>query len=412
MKFYRWITHNLHLKILSLVLAVILWIVAVGIRNPESEVSYRNITIQMQAESDAPAEAGLTVITGRDQSVDITVRGRHKALASISSNDIQAWVDLSGITRSGDFTLPIQILLPNSDLQMISKNPASVSVRLDKVSTLQIPLEYKLTGKIPENFIVESTQLSVDHLNLTGPLGDISLAQKAVAYIDVTNADKSFVTDVPIVLLDARGDPVSSKYIAQDLANVAASVTVKKTKEVPLSVELINKPPEFAEEYFKLTISPETILVSGNAALVDELENIELGTLDIGNVSSTTATDYDIVMPGNITNLSVFSQAKVTLELRDLLVKIIPVENIQLVNIPDGNRALPINTTVDVRIRSASVLVQKITASDLSITVDLKNEARSSGRYEFDAVVAFKNPELRDVGILDHYTVDVEIIAD
>jgi YbbR domain-containing protein len=92
----RFFTLNWQLKLLSLVVAIVLWAVVVNAEKSETvlavPVEFRRIP------------EGLEVLRGRPDTVDVYVRGLRLALSRLSGENLRAVVDLSG-ARAGESAL-------------------------------------------------------------------------------------------------------------------------------------------------------------------------------------------------------------------------------------------------------------------------------------------------------------------
>lgn len=135
----QYMTKNLGLKLLSLLIAFALWIF-VGLQNPELSMNYRDISLRYSADGSAVNAAGLSVINNKTTRVEVVARGKRSLLTSFSAAEIRAWVDISGITEPGTYTLDVQVTMPVSDLLIERITPSKVNLRLDKVVTKEVPV--------------------------------------------------------------------------------------------------------------------------------------------------------------------------------------------------------------------------------------------------------------------------------
>ena len=59
--------------------------------------------------------------------VTLKVAGDDDAIAAIGANDLTPYVDCSGITSAGEYTLPLSVALPD-DLSLVSVSPELITV--------------------------------------------------------------------------------------------------------------------------------------------------------------------------------------------------------------------------------------------------------------------------------------------
>ena len=85
--------------ILSLVCAFVLWMYVMSVESPTYTETFKNVGVSLQNES-IIAKNGLSVVSGTGYHVDVTVTGRKSIISRLDSDDIKAYVDLSGISSS------------------------------------------------------------------------------------------------------------------------------------------------------------------------------------------------------------------------------------------------------------------------------------------------------------------------
>ena len=62
-----------------------------------------------------------------------------------------------------------------------------------------------------------------------------------------------------------------------------------------------------------VTIDPSSIKVAGDSRIIDDMESIEIGTIDLSSFSSGYEHTFAIELPDGVQNLTGVSEAKVTL---------------------------------------------------------------------------------------------------
>ena len=96
------IFNNLILKIISVVLAIIAWLILVNIADPTTAITVGGVNVRFENESSL-SEKGYTyeVLDGAKISVDIS--GPKSEVTTISASDIDASVDLSKLSPFSDY---------------------------------------------------------------------------------------------------------------------------------------------------------------------------------------------------------------------------------------------------------------------------------------------------------------------
>ena len=83
---------NLALKIISVIFAIILWLVAIRDQNPEISRSYENIPVELVNETKFRAK-GLSLVFDVTDKVTISVRGRARDLERIDVEQLKGTLD-------------------------------------------------------------------------------------------------------------------------------------------------------------------------------------------------------------------------------------------------------------------------------------------------------------------------------
>lgn len=75
-------------------------------------------------------------------------------------------------------------------------------------------------------------------------------------------------------LLTRRGNTVSKDYITADYEKVDVSVSILKTKTLPVTATIVNSSGGYDNNFAVLSIDPGTITVAGSAELLEYNEQL------------------------------------------------------------------------------------------------------------------------------------------
>ena len=88
------LTNNLSLKILSLVVAIVVWLLVVNIDNPIGTKSYIITDVQLLNEGYLDADGKMCLQDDQQDTIRVTIKANRKTLDKISASDIKAVADL------------------------------------------------------------------------------------------------------------------------------------------------------------------------------------------------------------------------------------------------------------------------------------------------------------------------------
>lgn len=218
---FKLLTENWALKLISLILAIMLWFFIMGERR--LEVNYR-VPLELQ---NLPRE--LMVANEIPSMVDVRVSGPRTLLMQVSPNDISITVDLSGL-RPGLTSfrrLDERLNLP-SGLRVTRLSPSFVDVRLERVQQKQVPVVISLTGEPKEGFQIGSVKAFPDQVILEGAESELkNINEVTTEEVDLTGVNSGFSLIVP---LTHRG--LYSWFKNDSTAEVQVAIEAVETPEI------------------------------------------------------------------------------------------------------------------------------------------------------------------------------------
>jgi YbbR domain-containing protein len=140
-EFKNWFLKNIDIKLLSLFLAIILWLYIASGENPIVE-NFIDISL-----TQTNLNEGL-VIKEFPTNVSVGIKGPKNIINNISSYQISGVVDFSEINKEGLHKLKVEVAVPKKT-QITRIIPSEIKVEVEKVLTKEVEVGYSLIG-IPE----------------------------------------------------------------------------------------------------------------------------------------------------------------------------------------------------------------------------------------------------------------------
>jgi len=328
-KFKSWFRRdNLLLSLLSLVIAIVLWIAIISYLNPDTSIVIENVPVQINTSSQ---DAGsLSIVSGKVESVDVTVSVPRNQVPSIDVDSLLAEIDLTGETKAGTYQKSIGVSSQSDFVKILSVSPSETSIVLDVTVSKTLSISVDDGGySAPEGYYLGVPTLSKDTVTIVGPKAIVDRVKAAVSYIDIPAESVGIIDfkENDIFLLDEKGMPIDKEALAMDVSNLTVSVPIIRTKIVPLEVELQNA-PSFSDGFYQMSYSVDgkiiddidKIEIAAIDDIYDEISSITLGTLDFNKISTKKYTEeFTVEMPTGVTNISgissvteVFSESMVS----------------------------------------------------------------------------------------------------
>lgn len=94
--------------LLSLLCAVSLWLYVMSVESPVYTNTFYGVKVELRNES-VLQKNSLSVFSGQNSSVNVTVTGKRSLINSLRSEDLTAYVDVGNITDAGEYGLDIKL---------------------------------------------------------------------------------------------------------------------------------------------------------------------------------------------------------------------------------------------------------------------------------------------------------------
>jgi YbbR domain-containing protein len=269
MKFLRWLTNNIDLKILSLVIALLVWL------HVATDRTYETIVTAGLRFVDPPK--GWAVVGNPPREVQLKLRGTGKQLfyqrmlgqpiARVEVPDVRSRLITMNLTP-GEISL-----VDRPGLEVVSIVwPNELAIEMDVLDSQKLPIEPTVTGEVKKGYVlVGKPALTPAEAELQGGRSDLDkITSLKTGPIDIQSQFKPFKRTVAVCAPDGEGIGVSPD-------SVMASVVIQKKGQKAiqrLPVAVVNLPPERS-----VVIAPQQadVTVAGPESMI--------GSVDSTNVS-------------------------------------------------------------------------------------------------------------------------------
>ncbi len=191
-----WPFQHLGLKVVSLGIAVALWVAVAG-----EEVVERGLRIPLELQQ---FPAGLEVLGEPPALVDVRLRGTSGALARTLPGDVTAVIDLKGARpgrRLYQLT-PDQVRSPFG-VEVIQVAPASIALEFEEAGTRKVPIIATVDGEPAPGYIAGTPIVDPPEVEIVGPRSAIDSARDAITEaVSVAGANTAVKETVSVGLID------------------------------------------------------------------------------------------------------------------------------------------------------------------------------------------------------------------
>jgi len=387
--------------VLSLVIAFGLWWYVVNNVSMEDDITFNNIPVVREGES-VLNEKNLMITEISSESVSMNLTGSREDLNKVDSSNMSVKINLSNIEEPGEripltYTPSYPATVANTAFEISQKNPSVIFVSVDYRRTYEIPVTVKWTGTRSEDYLYDTENYTLDYttVTITGPATVADQIKSAQVVIDLSKRTESFSESFRYTLCDAEGEPVDAQLITTNIEEVQLTAQIQQIKEVDLVADVIYGGGATAENT-TITVSPEVIRVSGGEAVLEELgDSHTVCSINLADIEkSSNELKYTINLPEGVINQTGVSEVVVTVRFSGLKTKDFVVDNITMINVPEGMIAEIINATLTVRVRGPETEISALTEKDISAVVDLSAAEIGTATYKAVIQISDKFPNV------------------
>ena len=388
----RKITDNLSLKIMSVAIAIVVWLIVVNIDNPVG-TNYYTITdvelINKEYVESSDTIGKMCMPEENQDSVRVAITASKKIRDRIRLSDITAVADLQqAVSLDTDpVMVPITVTCSASGVlpSDIKVTPQNLTVNLDEKETQEFVVNVSKGDTKPgKDYEVGSLTASPEKIRITGPKTLVNKIDKVNAAIALDGNTEDYTQEVNLTIYDKNQEALSeSEMNSLRIENNAKVVVTAKLWKIRTGVKIAAGyvgTPAGGYQVGSVKTVPDTISVAGNTEDLESLsENDNMITIPADRID-ISGESKDVERKISLKNL-LPDNVKITSDSSEdvwVTVSILPVgsqefnlptKNIEVKNKPDNLQVTFETAQIALRIRSESEDL-----ADLNIDEDVKAE--------------------------------------
>lgn len=363
--------YNWGIGVLSLVLAVSLWVYVTDQQNPDVTGRVTG-TVPIEVVNVPPNQA---VVSLSQESVTVRARASESVFESLTAEDFRATIDLADVS-SQEAEVVVHVESQEPRAEVVEAQPARVTVRLDAVTSRAVPVQTNLVGTLPRGFEAKEISVDIEEATVTGPRSLVDLVQAVEADVNLTAVQTSFEETV---LLQARGEggnSIEGVKIEPESATVTVDVVQNVFTKGFVVAPQVTGAPAVGYSVTAVEVNPTLVELSGTLdALqsIDAVAGIPTEEVSIEGATADLVRPVALRLPEGVT--AARSDVTVTVTIApaqgQISISIAP----RPANLGSGLTATFTPATVQVVLAGAMPGLQALQASQVVATVDLSGLA-------------------------------------
>lgn len=291
----RFVTRNLRLKVLSLVIAMVTWAGVVYASNPPET---RVFTLHVpQSATSIPAKF---VLTRTIPDVSILIAGTRERLDAFDTRSLVLHVDFTKIKSAGIVDLPLSI--SNSDPNVvITQQPPTVQADIDTISSTTVAVQLVLNPPPPLGYVVAQQSVTPAQVILEGPTHELAQAQARIT-LDLSNQKTNLDSDRAVLLFGQHGTAINDVGVSPPTVRVSltlqATQTSRSTAVLPPTTGHVASGYELAG----MSVDPATVVINGPRDLLNALDSIPTTPVALDGLKADTTVTVNLAPPAGVTS--------------------------------------------------------------------------------------------------------------
>jgi len=389
-KFLSFFYTDIQWKLISLVLAIVIWFVAMNWHDPSENNSFSN---PLQLNNLQVLERDGIVLLNydelRDTMINIGIRGYRSAFRDLTAAD-QAnfipFIDMRAVNSALvlDSDVPVTVVLPVSanllpgyELQFI--RAANVEVELDKLESRSFAVHVHSLGQVGDGFELSSAEAANRNVTVSGARKFVDMVSYVRVEVELDNTSEDMEPSAALMVFDYNG------YDITDLVRLSVTETTVRVQVLPVrQVELRVIPTGQLASGFAIVGAPLSsepfIGVAGTADRLDEIEYVEL-EFDLDGLSESVErlvviADYLRLPNGLALSQNAPGEVTVSVVVEPIITGqplFVPRSNVSVYGMTAIMQILTPYAPVRVVVSGPRSVVNAMTAQDINILMDVRN---------------------------------------
>ena len=290
------LTRNLGMKIISLIIAVFLWIFINGLTDPITTEVIGDIPVKLINEEAMDSVGKIFEVISGDN-ISVKVRARRSVAEALNAEDFLAVADVTKMTEMN--AVEIVVTCPGygeDEVEILSKQTddgtAMMMLALEDSDTQSFAVSVVPDGMVAEGYCITESLVSPNLLTITGSKTQIAKIAKIAVLVNVDGATGSFVQSGTPIVYDSNGNIVESSKLELSSEQVQVSMTLLPTKQIQVSVTQ-NGTPFYGYDCTGIEFAPNTVQIAGKSEDLAKIAKLSL-KCEVSNARENVEVDLNI----------------------------------------------------------------------------------------------------------------------
>lgn len=292
-----WFKENFGTLLLSMILALTVWFIAVNQDDPRIERTFEEpIEIQFEGIPD-----GYQITNPSSNQANLTLLTTQSIWEELSPADIRLVANMSGLDQA-TYIIPLKAVIARQLVKVTEINPESVIVTLEIKETKVLPIQVVTLGSPALSYTAEEPLAEPQNATIIGPASLVARVNELRAPINLSNRQESLDQLVSVSALDEEGLEVEGVQISPEVVRVEVQITQQPNYRLVSVIPKIEGQTDLVEAGYlvtEVTVTPQwvTIFSSDPQAFEDLPGFIETVPLNLAGAEDDIEQQLRLNLP-------------------------------------------------------------------------------------------------------------------
>ena len=298
------------LKVISLIIAIFLWVYVMGEVNPETKEKISDIEVTF-VNTDQLADEGLAVVHNQDIKISAVIKGKRSVVNDTKKTGVTATVDVAGASK-GSNRGKVNLELP-SGVTLDTISDETIKYRVEDSVEVKKDVEIDFVGDTDTDtdLVPWAYDTYPGTVKVTGAesiVDDVYAVRGKITSNVVSESAKT----VEVELIPVKKDGTEVQGVVLNHTKAKTTVQLMEAKDVDVSITPKNVPD--GREVDSIT-GVDSVKVVGSAGALADLESI-MATVDLSEIKSGGKKELNFSLPAGVYLYNKGNTTEVTVKLK------------------------------------------------------------------------------------------------
>lgn len=269
------LTKNIGLKILSVILAALMWLVITNVNDPVQYKVFNDVPVIIKNEELIKTEnQSYDIVEG--ETVDFKVAARRSVIENISASDFYVEADFAHLSNVNSVNITITPKRYKDEIEIVDKGDVQhMIISIEKLSSKQIKVNIVEKGKVAEGYYIGAKKASPVMIEVSGPESKVDKIKQITVEANVEGASKTIYQLLEPHALDEEGNEIDPSRLTFSQNRVEVEIQLYQIKEIPLKITATGQP---ADGYVMTGIEyqPKTVKIAAEDSVLKNINVLEV----------------------------------------------------------------------------------------------------------------------------------------